>query len=325
MSRKYPQDLKDRAVRLVLDTEIARVHADDYGVYGAVKVWRELNRQGQKVARCTVERLMTETGLRGAVRGTQVRTTGADPAAERAGDLVERGFVATAPNRTRVADFTHVPTDAGVVYVAFVVDTYSRAAARSKQAVLVLSALETGLWRRDRRGHPVRPGEPVHHSDAGSQYSSFLFTSHLASERIAASIGSVGDAYDNALMESAIGLCKTELITPRRPWKTLGEVEPATAEWADRYNTTRLHGEIDHVPPEEYETAYYAKTPKNHTSQQRTRASNEPGEVHVLQPSMLHRQPGVLQPSELQRRRGGVSPHEVHRRPNISQPGEVFR
>ncbi|CAM3860517.1 hypothetical protein GCM10009799_04870 [Nocardiopsis rhodophaea] len=243
---------------------IAQLYKDNFSVYGAVKVWHELNRQGHAVARCTVERLMRQMGLKGVRRGTKVRTTEPDPASERAGDLLERDFVALAPNRTWVADFTHVVTWSGTVYVAFVVDTYSRAivgwsAATAKRASLVLSALEMALWRRDRAGTPVRSGELVHHSDAGSQYTSFLLTAHLAAEGIAASIGSVGDAYDNALMESAVGLYKTELIKPRRPWKTLGEVELATAEWVDWYNNTRLHGEIGYVPPVEYEAAYYTQ------------------------------------------------------------------
>ena len=146
--------------------------------------------------------------------------------------------------------------------MSFVVDVFSRtivgwSAAMTKTAPLVLSAMEMALWRRDRGGRPVHAGELVHHSDAGSQYTSFLLTAHLAGEGIAASIGSVGDAYDNALMESAIGLYKTELIKPRRPWKTLGGVELATAEWVDWFNNTRLHGELGHVPPEEYEANYY--------------------------------------------------------------------
>ena len=155
-------------------TRIRGIHAGNYGVYGARKVWHELHRQGQPVARCTVERLMRADGLTGVVRGKKIRTTVADPTGTRAGDLLNRDFTTTRPNRAWVADFTHVATWAGVVYVAFVVDVYSRAivgwsAATTKRTPLVLAALDMGLWRRDRAGQPVGAGL-VHHSDAGSQY-----------------------------------------------------------------------------------------------------------------------------------------------------------
>ncbi|MGY4927213.1 IS3 family transposase [Streptomyces sp. 900105755] len=224
------------SARTVRDTElrelIRQVHTDNYRVYGARKIWRELNRRGHAVARCTVERLMRELGIAGAVRGRKVITTMPDQQAERAPDRVERDFVASAPNRCWVADFTHVATWAGVVYVAFVVDTFSRrivgwSAATSKET-----------------------------------HTSFRLAEHLDTAGIAASIGSVGDAYDNALMESTIGLFKTELIKPQRPWKTLSQVELATAEWVDWYCHRRLHGEIGHVPPIEHETNYYLTTTK---------------------------------------------------------------
>jgi putative transposase len=177
-------------------------------------------------------------------------------------DLVDRNFVATAPNRCWVADFTHIATWAGAVYVAFVVDTFSRrvvgwSAPTTKETQPALDSLEMGIWQRDRDGRPHTPGELIHHSDAGSQYTSFKPAEHLDREHIAASIGSVGDAYDNTLMESTIGLCKTELIKPQRPWRTLADVELATAKWIDWYNFRRLHGEIGHVPPAEYETHHY--------------------------------------------------------------------
>ena len=257
--------------RAVRDEElkelIQEVYQSNYRVYGARKVWRELNRQGHAVARCTIERLMRELGITGAVRGKKVITTLVDPAAVRPPDLVDRDFVARAPNRTWVADFTHVAAWAGVVYVAFVVDTFSRrivgwSASLSKETQLVLDALDMGLWQRDRDGRPPVPGELVHHSDAGSQYTSFRLAEHLDAAQIAASIGSVGDAYDNALMESTIGLFKTEVIKPQRPWKTLSHVELATAEWIDWYNHRRLHGEIGHIPPVEYEANYYRATTK---------------------------------------------------------------
>jgi putative transposase len=254
-----------RAVRdEQLKAEITRVWKENYEVYGADKVWLELNRQGISVARCTVERLMRGLGLQGARRGRKVRTTVRDERHERAGDLLGRDFTAPAPNRRWVADFTHVTAWCGIVYVAFVVDIYSRAvvgwaAATHKRTKLVLDALQMALWRRDRDGHPAGPGL-LHHSDAGSQYTSFAFTAHLIEAGIGASIGTVGDALDNALMESTIGLYKTELIKKQGPWKSLADVELATAEYLDWFNTRRLHTAIGGVPPDEYEAAYYAQT-----------------------------------------------------------------
>ncbi|WNZ10293.1 IS3 family transposase [Streptomyces sp. 11x1] len=259
------------AARTVRDTElkplIKEAYDTNYRVYGARKIWRHLNRQGHSVARCTVERLMRELGITGAVRGKKVITTIPDPIAPRAPDLVDRDFVADAPNRCWVADFTHVATWTGVVYVAFVVDTFSRrivgwSAATTKETRLVLDALEMALWQRDRDQRPHIRGELIHHSDAGSQYTSFKLADHLDAAGIAASIGSVGDALDNALMESTIGLYKTELIKPQRPWRTLSQVELATAEWVDWYNHSRLHGEIGHIPPVEYEANHYLSTTK---------------------------------------------------------------
>jgi putative transposase len=246
-----------------LKAEIMRIFTGNYQVYGADKIWLELNRQGIGAARCTVERLMRELGIAGARRGRKIRTTIPGKDGQRAPDLLGRDFTAPAPNRRWVADFTHVAAWASVVYVAFVVDIYSRAivgwsAASHKRAKLVLDALQMALWRRDRAGHPAGPGL-VHHSDAGSQYTSFAFTAHLLEAGIDASIGSVGDAYDNALMESTIGLYKTELIKRRGPWRSLAEVELATAEYVDWYNNKRLHTAIGGIPPAEYEAAYYAQ------------------------------------------------------------------
>lgn len=247
---------------------IKTIHADNYSVYGARKVWRELLRQGHQVARCTVERLMKAEGLSGAVRGRKVITTISDKSVERAPDLLKREFVATAPNRIWVADFTYVHTFSGIVYVAFVVDTFSRriigwSAATNKRTGLIMDALEMGLWQRDRAGTPIKRGELIHHSDAGSQYTSFRLATHLAVEDIAASIGTVADALDNALMESTIGLYKTELIKRQKPWRSLTAVEIATAEYVDWYNQARLHGELGHVPPAEYEAAYYLQDQPN--------------------------------------------------------------
>ncbi|MER6583649.1 IS3 family transposase, partial [Nonomuraea sp. NPDC001023] len=209
-----------RAVRdAELDEHIARIHADNYGVYGARKIWHQLQREGHRVGRCTVERRMRVLGLQGARRGKKVRTTTPDPGHERAGDRLQRDFTAQRPNAAWVADFTHVSAWCGVVYVAFVVDIYSRAivgwaASLTKHTTLVLDALDMALWRRKRAGHPVEQGL-IHHSDAGSQYTSFRYTTRLLAAGIDASIGTVGDALDNALMESQIGLYKTELIKSR--------------------------------------------------------------------------------------------------------------
>ncbi|MDX3322437.1 IS3 family transposase, partial [Streptomyces sp. ME03-5684b] len=263
--------LKTPSARSVRDEGLKEwiqdIYTSNYRVYGARKIWRELNRQGHAVARCTIERLMRELGIQGAVHGKRVITTLPGGQTQRAPDLIDRDFVAGAPNRCWVADFTHVKTWAGVVYVAFVVDTFSRrivgwSAATVKETVFVLDALEMAIWQRDRDEQPVRPGELIHHSYAGSQYTSFRLAEHLDAAGIAASIGSVGDAYDNALMESTIGLFKTELIKPRRPWKTLPDVGLATAEWVDWYNHRRLHGEIGHVPPVECEANYYTELTK---------------------------------------------------------------
>ncbi|MGW5434948.1 IS3 family transposase, partial [Streptomyces sp. NPDC004059] len=241
----HKKRLQTPSARSVRDEELKEriqdVYTSNYRVYGARKIWRELNRQGHAVARCTVERLMRELGIQGAVRGKRVITTIPGGQVQRAPDLVDRDFVAAAPNRCWVADFTHVKTWSATVYVAFVVDTFSRrivgwSAATVKETVFVLDALEMAIWQRDRDQQSVQPGELIHHSDAGSQYTSFKLAEHLNAAGIAASIGSVGDAYDNALMESTIGLFKTELIKPQRPWKTLSQVELATAEWVDWYN-----------------------------------------------------------------------------------------
>ncbi|MFE7762847.1 IS3 family transposase [Streptomyces sp. NPDC057438] len=246
-----------------LKTQISRVHTDNFSVYGVRKVWRQLHREGIPAARCTVARLMRDLGLEGARRGKKVRTTIRDDGQDRAGDLLRRDFTASRPNERWVADFTYVATWSGIVYVAFVVDVFSRtivgwSAATSKRAKLVLDALDMALWRRDRAGTPAGPGL-VHHSDAGSQYTSFAFTAHLLEAGIDASIGTVGDALDNALMESQIGLYKTELIKPRKPWHGLADVELDTAEWVDWFNSQRLHSAIGDVPPHEHETNYYAQ------------------------------------------------------------------
>lgn len=244
-----------------LCTEIMTVWKDNYEVYGARKVWQALRRKGIKVARCTVQRLMGELGIAGVTRGKTRRTTITAKDGVRAGDLVNRQFTAPRPNTLWVADFTYVPTWSGTVYVAFVIDVFSRRmvgwkADTSMRTGLVLDALEMALWARDHAGHPAGPGL-VHHSDAGAQYTSISFTDHLIATGIDASIGSVGDAYDNALAESTIGLYKTELIGKQGPWRTRDQVEYATLEYIDWYNNRRLHGQIGHLPPAEYEAVYY--------------------------------------------------------------------
>jgi putative transposase len=244
-----------------LKAAITRVHQDNYGVYGARKVWLQLNRDGIPVARCTVERLMRELGLAGARRGKPKRTTVPDPAAARPGDLVGRQFSRPAPDRLWVADFTYVPTWSGMVYVAFVIDAYSRQilgwrAATSMRTALVLDALEQALWARRRQGRGSVAGL-VHHTDAGSQYTSIAFTERLAAAGAQPSVGSVGDAYDNALAESVIGLYKTELIKPRGPWHTCEQVELATLHYVDWFNRQRLFEACGDIPPAELEAAYY--------------------------------------------------------------------
>ena len=248
--------------------EIARVHAANYGVYGARKVWLQLNREGIAVARCTVERLMRSQGLAGAVRGKVKRTTVADPAAARPGDLVCRRFAPRAPDRLWVADFTYVSTWSGWVYVAFVVDAYARrilgwSASTSMTTDFVLHAFEQAMWTRNRYG-TADFTDLIHHNDRGSQYTSIRFSDRLAEAGIAGSVGTTGDSYDNALAESINGLYKTELIKPRKPWKTVAEVEIATAEWVDWFNHRRLYEYCGDVPPVELEQAYYAR----HAAQQ---------------------------------------------------------
>ncbi len=252
---------RDPSARALRDRElldlIRELHAENFGVYGARKVWWQLRREGVDVARCTVERLMRAEGLQGAIRGRKRRTTVPGGQAERPRDLVERNFNASAPNRLWVSDFTYVATWSGVAYVAFAIDAFSRRivgwkADSTMKTPLVLDTLEMALWARDHHGQPVSEGL-VLHSDAGSQFTSFAFTQRLIDAGADPSIGSVGDAYDNALAETTIGLYKTELINRRGPWKTLDQVELATLEWVDWYNHRRLHGACDGLPPVEFE------------------------------------------------------------------------
>jgi putative transposase len=247
-----------------LKLEIARVHAGNYGVYGPRKVWLALNREGVQVARCTVERLMREMGLVGARRGRRVITTRPDAKAARPADLVQRKFLPLAPNRLWVADFTYVSTWSGTVYVAFVIDAYARRilgwrAATSMRTDLVLDTIEHAIWTRGREGVTDLAGL-VHHHDNGSQYTSIAFTERLADAGVDASVGSVGDALDNALAESVIGLFKTELIRRRGPWRTVEHVEAATLHWVDWFNRHRLLETNGDLPPIELEQAHYRHT-----------------------------------------------------------------
>lgn len=246
----------------VLINHIRRVHAANYGVYGARKVWLALNREGVPVARCSVERLMRQAGLSGAVRGKIKHTTCADPKAPRPADLVGRRFAPTAPDRLWVTDLTYVSTWSGWAYTAFVTDAYARrilgwAVAPSMNTALVLAALEQAVWTRQRHGRDL--ADLICHSDAGSQYVSIRYSERLAEAGIAGSVGAVGDSYDNALAETINGLYKTELIKPRRPWKTIDQVEIATAEWVDWFNHRRIYEYCGDITPAELEKAYYAR------------------------------------------------------------------
>jgi transposase InsO family protein len=256
--QREPQRCSARAKRdAVLRGEIERVWEENFQVYGVRKVWRQLHREGVAVARCTVERLMGNLGLSGAVRGSAFkRTTMADDAAPRPADLVNRNFVAVRPNQLWVADLTYVATWHGFVYVAFVIDAFSRAivgwrASRSLRTDLALDALEQAIHMRG------NTEGLIHHSDRGVQYLSIHYTERLAEAGIEPSVGSVGDSYDNALAETVIGLYKTELIDRRGPWRHFEAVEFRTLEWIDWFNTRRLFEPIGNVPPAEYEKAYY--------------------------------------------------------------------
>ena len=244
-----------------LKIEIGRVFDANYRVYGVRKVWRQLQREGFEVARCTVARLMKTMGLQGIIRGKPVRTTVSDKAAPCPLDRVNREFHAPAPNRLWVSDFTYVSTWTGIVYVAFVIDVYARfivgwRVSRTANAGFVLDALEQAL--HDRK--PVDKGGLVHHSDRGSQYLSIKYTERLAEAGIEPSVGSVGDSYDNALAETINGLYKAEVIHRRGPWRSFEAVEFATLEWVDWFNHRRLLEPIGNIPPAEAEANYYAAT-----------------------------------------------------------------
>jgi len=230
-------------------------------VYGAHKLWKAARRAGHVIGRDQVARLMRAAGIRGVTRTRRVRTTRSDPAASRPADLVDRDFTADAPNRLWVVDLTYVATWAGVAYVCFITDAYSRMivgwrVATHMRTQMVLDALEMARWKRGTRLEGL-----IAHSDAGSQFTSVRYGERLAELGAVPSIGSVGDSYDNALAETVNGLYKTELIRgpDQGPWRTVDDVELATLGWVHWYNHQRLHGYLGDVPPVEYEEAHYAQ------------------------------------------------------------------
>ncbi|MBB0288777.1 IS3 family transposase [Escherichia coli] len=242
-----------------LKREIQRVYDENHQVYGVRKVWRQLLREGIRVARCTVARLMAVMGLAGVLRGKKVRTTVSRKTVA-TGDRVNRQFVAERPDQLWVADFTYVSTWRGFVYVAFIIDVFAGyivgwRVSSSMETTFVLDALEQALWAR-------RPSGTIHHSDKGSQYVSLAYTQRLKEAGLLASTGSTGDSYDNAMAESINGLYKAEVIH-RKSWKNRAEVELATLTWVDWYNNRRLLERLGHTPPAEAEKAYYASIGNN--------------------------------------------------------------
>jgi putative transposase len=268
-STYYAAKQRPPSARSISDTalkpQILRVWEQNLSVYGADKVWDRLNKDGVSVARCTVERLMTDLGLRGCRRGRVfIRTTEGDDRLDRPADLVERQFQASAPNRLWVADLTYVKTHTGWVYVAFILDVFSRMivgwqASRSLRSDLAIDALEMAVFNRQRAGADL--SALIHHSDRGVQYLSVRYSDRLAENDIVASVGSKGDSFDNAMAESFNGLYKWELIYPKGPWRGLDDVEFATLEYVDWFNNRRLHGQIQPGPgyttPAEFEADHY--------------------------------------------------------------------
>ena len=249
-----------RAVRdAALTDSLVRIHRANFGVYGVRKAWRTLQRLGIDAGRDQVARLMRTVGLAGATRTRRIRTTKPAPLGQRPADLVERVFAAVAPNRLWVADLTYVWTRTGFVYTAFVVDVFSRAivgwrVSPSLHAELALDALEMAIWARG----PDLP-DLVHHSDRGVQYLAIKYTERLAEAEAVSSVGTKGDSYDNALAETVNGLYKAELINRQGPWRSVDQVELATAEWVAFWNTRRLHSACGDVPPAEFEAAYHQR------------------------------------------------------------------
>jgi transposase InsO family protein len=259
--RKAQPELRPERARRddVLVGEVERVWQENMQVYGVRKVWRQLRREGFEVARCTVGRLMRRSGLSGVVRGRKIRTTMPDAAAACPSDKVQRVFYAKRPNQLWVSDFTYVSTWQGFVYVAFVIDVFARRivgwrVSSTMRTDFVLDALEQALYDRK----PGNDGGLIHHSDRGSQYVSIRYTERLAEAGIEPSVGSAGDAYDNALAETINGLYKAEVIHRRAPWRTKESVELATLEWVAWFTHHRLLEPIGNIPPAEAEERYYA-------------------------------------------------------------------
>ena len=267
-STYYANKTRPASARAVRDAEllpeIVRVHSDrnlGRGLYGARKVWNQLKREGQQVPRCQVERLMRSANLRGAVRGRKpFTTTRADERAVRPPDLVNRVFRADRPNQLWVVDFTYVATWSGMAFTAFVTDVFSRRIVgwrchASMPTALPLDALDMALWTRERSSEDV--SGLIHHSDAGSQYTSIRYANRLADAGAVASIGSVGDSYDNALAETVVGLYKTECVRHDGPFRGVDDLELATLDWVHWFNEARLHSSIGYIPPAELEANHY--------------------------------------------------------------------
>ena len=263
-STYYAAKSRPRSPRAVSDAllgeHIKRVHEDNYAVYGVRKVWRQLRREGETAGRDQVGRVMGDLGLEGVRRGKAKRTTVAGDLSLRPGDLVDRHFFAAAPNRLWLADITYVWTWSGFCYTSFITDAFARRivgwrVAKSLRTDLALDALEMAIFsrRHDDLSHLV------HHSDRGVQYLAIRYTERLAEEQAVASVGSKGDSFDNALAETVNGLYKTELIHRRGPWKTMDQLELATAAWVQWWNEHRLHEACGYVPPAEYEENYYRR------------------------------------------------------------------
>jgi putative transposase len=245
-----------------LKPKIMRVYEQNYEVYGADKIWAQMNRDQVKVARCTVERLMRDLEIQGATRGKSVRTTLPGDSALELPDLVKRKFYAPAPNRLWVSDLTYVRTHGGFRYVAFVIDVYARTivgwrVSSSLKTAIALDALEQAIWAR--RCGPLELAELIHHSDRGVQYLAIRYTERVAAAGGVISVGSRGDSYDNALAESVIGLYKTELVHNLGPWTGAEDLEFATMAWVDWWNNRRLLEPIGMIPPAEAEANYYSQ------------------------------------------------------------------
>lgn len=258
-SKTRPPSARDGTDAALKVTILAEWTAN-YSCYGPRRMWKHLLREGHCIARCTVERLMADLGIRGVQRGRKLYTTHADDKANRPPDLVKRDFTADAPNELWLADITYCSTWEGWLYVSFILDVYARVIvgwqmASHMRTDLVLDALEMAAWRRD----PATGC--VHHSDAGSQYTSIRYTDRLHTAGLAASIGTVGDSYDNAMAEALNGSFKAELIELQGPWRKRRDLEIAIVEWVDWYNHRRLHSSIGDVPPAEYENAWHSEHP----------------------------------------------------------------